>query len=55
MVPSHFEISRGALAFVDQFARVTTGFEVATLAAMAFVYARSLFATAKVPPCASQS
>ena len=46
---------RAALGFIDPLVRTMFGFEVATLVAMALVYARSLFATAKASPCASRS
>jgi len=46
---------RAALGFIDPLVRTMFGFEVATLAAMALLYARSLFATARAAPCASRS
>lgn len=55
MVPSHFEISRGALAFIDQIARVTTGFEVVALIAMTLTQARAALAQPRSAPCASRS
>jgi hypothetical protein len=55
MVPSHIEISRGALAFIDQFARATTGFEVVALIAMTLTQARAALTHTRISPCASQS
>jgi hypothetical protein len=55
MVPSHIEISRGALAFIDQFARATTGFEVVALIAMTLTQARAALTQTRIAPCASRS
>ena len=55
MVPSHVEISRGALAFIDQYARATTGFEVVALIAMTLTQARAVLMHTRIAPCASQS
>ena len=55
MVPFQIEIGRGALAFVDQFARVTTGFEVVALIAMTLAQARAALTQTRIAPCASRS
>jgi hypothetical protein len=55
MVPSHIEISRGALAFIDQFARATTGFEVVALITMTLALARAALMQTRNVPCASRS
>jgi hypothetical protein len=55
MLPSHIEISRGALAFIEQFARATTGYEVVALIAMTLTQARGALMQTRIAPCASRS
>jgi hypothetical protein len=42
VISSISHISHGALAFIDQYVRITTGFEVAALATLALAQARSV-------------
>jgi hypothetical protein len=54
VISSPLQIGHGALAFVDQYVRVTTGFEVAALVTLALAQARAAFVSAK-QPCDSRS
>jgi hypothetical protein len=55
MVPSPIEISRAALACIDQLARATTGFEVVALVAMTLTQARAVLTQTRTAPRASRS